>query len=369
MRKTDGPVLVYGPAYLDFVIRIDRPIASVPIDLGSDGFLEVDSREHLAIESPNGSCLMVWGLRDQGMPKGRLRTLHDVLPAQFSKTVQAVETVEDLGGMGAGFAAALGGRLVSALAGESDVFSARIRRLAKRCGIGHAPVIVAGHPQADSTFILSSGPFGDKLPIGLRGCHAGLTFDRTFRDDHADVVVVASLKNALMDALLGRHSDAFRILAPSARNCRDRADPVGRMAGKVDLLAVNAGEWAAMQESDRESFEKSDAILSVTRGADGAEISWRGDDGTRRTHFEPVFPRSRPPVDTNRAGEAFVSHFVLALRENRWSAAGPQIDDERVRYAARHAAAAAGLVIDMPRFGFPSKFEIQEVIERGSIPS
>jgi sugar/nucleoside kinase (ribokinase family) len=368
MRKTDCPVLVYGPAYLDFVIRVDRPIGSVPIDLGSDGVLETDSQDRLAIVCPNGASLKVAGLRARGIPTGRLKTLHDVLPAGFSNLVEAVETVEDLGGMGAGFAAALGGRLVSAIAGERDSISARIRHLLERCRIDHSPVIVSEQSQADSTFIVSSGPFGDKLPIGLRGCHAGLTFERTVRDVDAEVVVVASLKNALMDALLGWHPDAFRILAPSARNCRDRVDTVGRLAGKAELLAVNAAEWATMLEADRQAFEASDAILSVTRGPDGARISWRDQHGVRRTHFEPVFPRSRPPVDTNRAGEAFASNFVMALREHGGSAACLQVDEDRVRHAARRAAAAAALVLDMPRFGFPSMFDIQEAIGRGSIP-
>lgn len=368
MRTTDCPVLVYGPAYLDFVIRIDRPIARVPIDLGSDGVLTIDSEHSLMIVCPNGASLTVSALEGRGIPTGRLWTLHDVLPTVYSDTILAFESVEDLGGMGAGFAAALSGRLVSAIAGEWDSISARIRHQLERFGIDHSPVIVSSQSQADSTFIISSGPFGDKLPIGLRGCHAGMTFESTFRDDRAEVVVVASLKNALMDALLGFHADAFKILAPSARNCRDRDDPVGRMAGKTDLLAVNAAEWAAMHEDDRKAFEASDAILSVTRGPEGAEISWRDRDGSRRTHFEPVFPRGRPPVDTNRAGEAFASHFVLALRENAWSAAGRQVDEERVRHAARQAAAAAALVIDMPRFGFPSRIEVQEAVRRGSIP-
>ncbi len=368
MRKTGRQVLVYGPAYLDFVIRVDRPIASVPIDLGSDGVLENDSDERLVIVCPNGSSLTITGLQGQAVPVGRLATLHDVLPAGFSNTVEAVDTAEDLGGMGAGFAAALGGRLVSALPGESDDISERIRQQVQRYGIDHAPMIVPGQAQADSTFIVSSGPFGDKLPIGLRGCHAAMNCERPGRNAHAEVVVVASLKNAVMDALLTRYADAFRILAPSARNCRDRADPVGRMAGKADVLAVNMAEWATMQPSDREAFETSDAILSVTRGAEGAEISWRGADGARRKHFEPVFPRSRPPVDTNRAGEAFASHFVMALRESGLSSPGSLVDEERIRHAARHAAAAAGLVIGMPRFGFPSRIEVQEAIRRGSIP-
>lgn len=368
MRKTDCPVLVYGPAYLDFVIRVDRPIASVPIDLGSDGVLETDSQDCLAIVCPNGASLKVAGLRARGIPTGLLKTLHNVLPAGFSNMVKAVETVEDLGGMGAGFAAALGGRLVSALPAGSDTISAHIRQQLEHFGIDHSPAIGSGQPQADSTFIISSGPFGDKLPIGLRGCHAGLTFERTVRNLDAEVVVVASLNNALMHALLDRHADAFRILAPSARNCRDRVDTVGRLVGKADLLAVNAAEWATMLEADRQAFEASDAILSVTRGPDGARISWRDQGGERRTHDEPVFPRSRPPVDTNRAGEAFASNFVMALQEHGGLAAGLPVNEERVRLAARRAAAAAALVIDMPRFGFPSMFDIQQAIGRGSIP-
>lgn len=362
------PALVYGPAYLDFVIRVDRPLARTPIDLGSDGILEAGSGGWLEVVCPDGASLIVTGLHGWELPTGRLRTLHNVLPPGVTTTAKAVETIRDLGGMGAGFAAALGGRLVSALAGENDPFSARIREMLASYGIAHTPVSVAGQPRADSTVILSSGRFGDKLPMGLRGCHAGMTLEATGQAIDAEVVVAASLGNALMHSLLVRHAGALRVLAPSARNCRDRSEAIGRLAGQVDLLAVNNAEWAAMTGDDRAAFEASTAILSITRGPDGALLSWPSAEGTRQTHFEPCFPRARPPVDTNRAGEAYVAHLILALRASGWSPGRLAVDSGMIRNAARLASAAAALVIDMPHFGFPNADHVLEAARHGTIP-
>lgn len=367
MRNKNLPALIFGPAYLDIVIRVAGPIADRPIDLGCDGHLVPDRFDRLEIVCPNGASLLILGLKGSACPTGRLMTAYDVLPAGLRRTIALVETLEDLGGMGAGYAAALGGRLVSALASPDDPLSAMVRKALHRKGIDHMPVAFADIAQADTTIIVTSGASGDKLPIGLRGCHASLDADDVIGCDSAPVVVAASLPNALMHAVLAEHHSSLRILAPSARNCRDRGDPLGHLAAETDLLLLNSGEWAELTEADRHAFEDSAAILSITRGPDGAEILWRNEAGERLSHFEPAFPRRRPPVDTNRAGEAFASQLILKLVELGWSHEHRAVDAQAVRVAALYASAAAGLVIEMPRFGFPSQEDVDQAVSLGEI--
>lgn len=367
MSSSNLPALIFGPAYLDIVMRVAGPIADRPIDLGCDGHLVPDCFDRLEIGCPNGASLLIPGVKGTACPTGRLMTAHDVLPAGLNRTMAVIETLEDLGGMGAGYAAALGGRLVFALARPEDPLSARVRQAIEREKIDHRLITIAAIPQADTTFIVTSGTHGDKLPVGLRGCHASLEPVDVLGYDHAPIVVAASLANALMHAVLSERQDSLRILAPSARNCRDRSYPLGRLADVTDLLAINAGEWAELTETDRRAFEDSAAILSITRGPEGAEIHWRNELGERQNHFEPAFPRRRPPVDTNRAGEAFASFLILKLVDHGWSHEHRAFDAQAVRVAASHASAAAGLVIGMPRFEFPSQVDVERAVRLGEI--
>ncbi len=367
MRTSNSPALVFGPAYLDIVVRIAGPIADRPIDLGCDGHFIPDTIDRLEIVCPGGASLTISGLNGSACPTGRLSTTHDVLPAGCRREIEAIETLEDLGGMGAGYAGALGGRLISALACPSDPLSARVRNAIALHGIDHRPVTCGAIARADTTFIVTSGGYGDKLPIGLRGCHASLRPEDVHVQEPAGIVVAASLRNALMHAVLAEHDRALRILAPSARNCRDREEPLGRLAAETDLLALNSGEWAELTASDRRAFEESRAILSITRGPDGAEILWRNERGDRESHIEPAFPRRRPPVDTNRAGEAFAANLIRKLVEMGWSNDGRPLSTEAIRSAAHHASAAAGLVIGMPRFGFPSCEDVERTVGLGVI--
>ena len=107
--------------------------------------------------------------------------------------------------MGAGYAAALGGRLCSALGSESDPTSQAISQRLADLGIFHDPIRVFDH-SADWTLLITSGEFGDKLPIGFRGCHAALAPEAL--DSRAarpcDLRVVASLPNRLAARVLGR---------------------------------------------------------------------------------------------------------------------------------------------------------------------
>ena len=139
------------------------------------------------------------------------------------------------------------------------------------------------------------------------------------------------------------------------------------MASYAEILAVNRTEWQAMGEAANNAWLGSDAIISITNGPDGADISWRGLDCRREYHHEQAFPRTVEPIDTNRAGEAFAGNLLRALVEMGWSGNARNLSRVMIESASKIASAAAGLTIQIPRFGFPSMNEIKMTIQRGMI--
>ena len=78
-----------------------------------------------------------------------------------------------------------------------------------------------------------------------------------------------------------------------------------------------------------------------------------------------AFPRGRPPVDTNRAGECFAATLLTCLLDVGWRP-GPA-DAELICRAARRASAASALVLDLERFGFPTPTQVDRALERGEV--
>lgn len=370
MNKHASDRLVYGPAYLDLVMRTTCPLVAPgrpPLDKSVDGRLvaDVGQAESLTLLAPDDKWLRIKGLNADVHPTGTLHLSHPVLDLE-EWTIEPAEISSDLGGMGAGFAAALGGVLVSALGSVDDTSKRLIEAALKEYRVEHRPVLVP-ESVTDWTLIVSSGPHGDKLPVGLRGCHARLTAARMLQPGPWGVVVAAALPNALLSELLQLHSSSLRQLAPAMRNCRDRTMPLGQLAGLADLLSLNNHEWQELPDEDRQAWLDSDAILLVTKGSDGAEILWPAQAGQRQKHHEPVFPRTMPPVDTNRAGEAFAAFFLEELIGQGWSNACRSVTPKIIATAARAGAAAAGLTINLPRFGFPTAAQLKKTLELGRI--
>ena len=111
-------VLVYGPAYLDIVMRVGQPLVRsghAPLDKSVDGIFCKNGKHQneLEIQDPSGNLLILSGLNCLKHPTGRLELSHSVLDSR-AMSVAVIVVVEELGGMGAGYAAVLGGRLVSA---------------------------------------------------------------------------------------------------------------------------------------------------------------------------------------------------------------------------------------------------------------
>jgi ribokinase len=362
---------VFGPAYLDRVVRVDGPLLDPalgpPLDQSIDGRgMFAESAEGLTLVDPGGRSIALELPRDWPGPTGRVLLASSLVePAngpRWSRAVKAVSWHDDLGGMGAGYAAALGGTLISALGREEDATSAAVAGLLALYAIDHHPVRLADQT-ADWTLLVTSGGYGDKLAIGFRGCHAALRADALATQTPCDLRVVAALPNPLAAAMLRQPRAAVRFFAPAMRNMRDRAVPVGRFAEMIDVIACNRREWESLE--DREVVAWQVSILAITDGPRGSSVRFTTPIGEPGMVTVPAFPRAAPPRDTNRAGEAYAATLLATLLNGGWS---PGVAKESlVRYAAERAAAAAALVLDRLEFGFPSPDAIDTALRAGRI--
>ena len=360
---------VYGPAYQDRVVLVDQPLhepGQPPLDQSVDGVWEFG--EGLTLRDASGFSLVVELPPRWPGPNGTV-----VLGARIggetgtkARTVRATSWHDDLGGMGSGFAAALGGTLISALGSETDPMSLAISERLRRAEIRHRPIRVEGR-SADWTLLLTSGPDGDKLPVGFRGCHSALySLAREISAEGAcDLRVVASFPNRLASEALRAEGARVRLFAPAMRNMIDRSEPVGRFAGSIDLLCCNRREWESLEAREEVAWQVS--LLAVTDGSNGSIVRFTTTEGEAGKIVVPATPRGHPPRDTNRAGEAYAACLVQTLLDNGWS---PGVTTESLaEHAAQRASAAAALVLDRTDFGFPLPAQIDEVVRARRLPS
>ena len=364
-------VAVFGPAYLDRVLRVDRPLIDPalgpPLDQSVDGEWKFGTNPTLELVDPVDYTIEIVLPGDWPGPIGAVRLARPIREgAHGRRVVRGLAWQDDLGGMGAGYAAALNGTLCSALGPESDPTSQAISRRLAEVGITHQPIRVAGH-SADWTLLISSGEFGDKLPIGFRGCHAALTpesFDAVAHQP-CDLRVVASLPNHLAAHVLRKPGALVRFFAPAMRNMLDREVLISSFASSIDILSCNRQEWETLE--DREEVAWQVSILVVTDGPDGSVVRFTTPTGEPGLLRMPAFPRERPPRDTNRAGESYAATLVSTLLDQGWNASSGVVEETTIRQAASRASVAAGLVLDRVDFGFPSPAEIDSVLLAGRI--
>jgi sugar/nucleoside kinase (ribokinase family) len=361
-----SPPLIFGPAYLDRVIRVDRPLVGPdhdepPLDGSVDGTW-LGPGEGLILLDPLGNRLLLELPGAWPGPSGTVGLSQPLSKsAGWSRTVFGLSWQDDLGGMGAGFAAALGGELISALGPEGDPTSRAIAGLLERLRVTHHPIRVEERA-ADWTLLVTSGEHGDKLPVGFRGCHASLADLGHWSTRPGMLRVVASLPNRLASEAL-RGPSTIRAFAPASRNMIDRDPPVSAFADSIDVLSCNRGEWESL--SDREEIAWRVSILAVTDGPRGATLRFTTPEGEAGRVEVPAFPRNHPPRDTNRAGEAFASTLLATLLEAGWTPGVTAPDLARI--AAERASAAAALVLDRADFGFPTPIEIDEALRAGRV--
>jgi sugar/nucleoside kinase (ribokinase family) len=367
MRRVD----VFGPAYLDRVVRVDRalidPAVGPPIDQSVDGSWKFSPERTVNLVDPGGYVLEIDLPPDWPGPTGEVelaRPIRDGLRGR--RRVRGVAWDDDLGGMGAGFAAALGGVLYSVLGPETDPTSHAIARLLAEANIPHQPTRVGDHP-GDWTLLVTSGSFGDKLPVGFRGCHAAApsnSFDAQ-AGRPCDLRVVASLPNRISASILRVPGAGVRFFAPAMRNMLDRECPLASFAASIDVISCNRREWETLE--DREDVAWQVSILVVTDGASGSTVRFTTQDGEPGRLAVPAFPRDWPPRDTNRAGEAYAATLIATLLDHGWQPASGVVEHELVQLAAVRASAAAALVLDLVGFGFPSSALIDAVVHAGRV--
>ncbi|AMV37076.1 pfkB family carbohydrate kinase [Planctomyces sp. SH-PL62] len=369
-----GRVRVFGPAYLDRVLRADGRLLGTssgpPLDQSVEGRIgfgaDGEGGDGLRLVDPVGATITI-GLPDEWPgPRGVVALEGPIGAEPGSRShVQARDWSDDLGGMGAGFAAALGGELVSALGPEDDPNSRAVAGLLVREGVQGRRVRV--DRPADWTLLVSSGEHGDKLAVGFRGCHAALEISalRPFLGEACGVLVAAGLPNRLSADILKAPGPSLRVFAPAMRNMIDRDFPLRGAIGPVDLLCCNRGEWEALE--DREEVAARLSILVVTDGAAGAKARFTDPYGEARSVAIPSFPRARPPRDTNRAGEAFAAFLIAALLDLGWDPGSCTAAVDLVRAAMLRASAASALVLDRTAFGFPTAAEVDAAMARGLV--
>jgi sugar/nucleoside kinase (ribokinase family) len=368
---TSRRVSVFGPAYLDRVLRVDQPLLDPtlgpPIDQSVDGSWKFGANPSLELVDPAGYAIEFELPGDWPGPTGTIRLARPIRPGLTGRrAVRGLSWHDDLGGMGAGYAAALGGRLWSALGSDSDPTSRAISVRLAELDILHEPVRVFNHP-ADWTLLVTSGEFGDKLPIGFRGCHAAIApaaFDAAAARP-CDLRVVASLPNHLAARVLAPADARIRFFAPAMRNVLDRDCPLSSFARSIDVVSCNRQEWESLD--DREEVAWQVSILVVTDGPDGSTVRYTTTGGEARRLLVPTFPRRRPPHDTNRAGESFAAALLSTLLDDGWDAASGVVDDALIGKAAQRASAAAALQLDRVDFGFPRDAEIDEALRIGYV--
>jgi sugar/nucleoside kinase (ribokinase family) len=364
-------VEVFGPAYLDRVLRVDRPLfepsLGPPFDQSSDGEWKFTSTGRIVVVDASGYTLEIELPNDWPGPAGEVR-LPGLLRegAQGRRRLCGLDWHDDLGGMGAGYAAALHGSLVCALGAEADPTGKAVSRRLTEHHIAHTAIRIADHP-ADWTLLISSGEFGDKLPIGFRGCH--LAVDPVALVASAlpscTLRVVASLPNEISAHALRVPGAGVRLFAPSMRNVLDRDFPISRFAAAIDVLCCNRIEWESLE--DREEVRWQLSILVVTDGPRGSTVHYTnpgGDPGLLRVE---AFPRYAAPRDTNRAGEAYGAAFIASLLDQGWNAGSGVVEDDLIRVAGRRASAAAALVLDRVEFGFPAARQVDEALVAGHV--
>ena len=198
--------------------------------------------------------------------------------------------------------------MVSALGPEDDSMSRVVVGLLNRHCI--SSTAIRTQVPTDWTLLVSSGPHGDKLAVGFRGCQDALQPEdlAPLATIPSDVLVVCGLANRLAADVLRVPGHRLRVLAPAMRNVLDRSYPLRQLIAPVDVMCCNQAEWDALEDSQEVAARLS--ILAVTRGPAGVLVRFTDPQGSAKSLALPAFPRDHPPRDTNHAGEAFAAVFI-----------------------------------------------------------
>lgn len=361
----DAAVKVVGPAYIDEVVEVEGALFGPGRSARADYSLTEARRETLVepdvfvrVSSPGGDCITV---RQPDADSGRLVVTEDRrligpqdenLPAMSSRVLlRGVR--RQLGGMGAGYALALGAGLALPV-GQSEEDAARLLSLLDDSGIRHTSVAVPG-ARTDTTLVLSSSA-GDKLPVGRRSASRRVTAEALLRAvGQADILVVTSLPNAVAGEVM-RRSGGWVMWTPSLRNIREGG--CAEAARCADALSTNSVEWQAMR--GREEVRRRCPLVIVTHGAHGVAVSYRAETGVTKWIGMPAAPLRGEISDPNHAGEAFTASMVGALlaAAGRGALERGLYDEEAIIEAAWQGCLSARLELDIRELAFPWRPEV-----------
>ncbi|HOS42315.1 MAG TPA: PfkB family carbohydrate kinase [Armatimonadota bacterium] len=344
----DKRILIFGPAYLDVVVEISGPLAAVPLDQSLPAAARAPRADgRITLDGPTGDHLVFPLPPDAASEAAHFTLAEPVLsrvgredPAVGEHAVARVRVQP--GGMGAGYALALGAAL-SAPFGE-DAVGARVRAALGEMGVHVVPALLPDCPSDTSLVILSAR--GDKLAVGVR---RALVRWMPTAEDHelakaADALVFCGAPNVFMAAVLARQPRAAVLCAPALRNVRDATVPLASLAPRIHYLTLNALEWAHLDGGD--AMRAHVPVITVTDGARGSRLLLGA-----REYAIPAHP-VEGPVNANRAGETYgatVFSTLLAACPDFPAGVTPGLAER----AARRGADQAARQLRLAGFEFP----------------
>lgn len=344
--------LVYGPAYLDRVAVLASPLAAYPLDqslLALRSEPRTDGR--ILLRGENGDAVTLHLPADAGAAAVTYELAEPILArtcgAQAPPVVAEIAVTrfsEELGGMGAGYAKALGGVLRCPLG--TDAVGASVHSLLDRYAIDTLPSLLPDCPSDTSLLLLAEG---EKVAVGVR--QAMVQWTATAEDRallaEADALVCCGAPNAQVAEILG-HATGSVLCAPAMRNVGDTATPLADLAEHIHYLALNALEWAHLPGHD--ALRTLVPVITITDGPRGSRVLLGEEE-----FFVPADPVTGA-IDTNRAGETYGAAFFTVLRRE----APDFYRTRRVsRAVAEHAATVAtrqaARQLTLSGFAFPAE--------------
>lgn len=309
--------LVFGPAYLDFVLEIEGALISaepaaplldqsvpaeemVPRDDGTIVVLGPHG-DHLTFPLPaaHRHLAATYELSEPVLA----RTCGMAPAPPVVGTYPVARVVAQLGGMGAGYAKAFDGTLRAPFGG--DAVGQTVQRFLADEAITVVPALLPACPSDTSLVLLA--PRGEKLAIGVR--QAMVRWQASDADralvSEADVLVFCGAPNALVAEVLSWGTNLPVMCAPALRNVCDTTLPLAAVAGGIHYLTLNALEWANLP--DRDAVRRQVPVISLTDGPRGSRMLYR--DGEVAIPAQPF----SGPANTNRAGETYGATLLKVL--------------------------------------------------------
>ncbi len=312
--------LVFGPAYLDVVVETAQPLLPSEPALLLDQSLAatgVTPRDDglLVVLGPTGDVLRFSLPACHAAAAASYHLAEPVLARLRGAQAQPVRGdyavarfLTQLGGMGAGYAAAFAGVLCAPVGTEDtrpDATAWQVLDWLAQQQIRTAPAYLPDCASDRSLVLLSAR--GDKLAIGVRQAmvrwRAGK--DERALAETADALVFCGAPNVLLAEICSRCPAAPVMCAPALRNVCDTAPSLAELAPYIHYMTMNALEWA--QLAQREELRRQVPVISITDGPRGSRIYC-----SEQEFAIPALP-FHGAANTNRAGETYGSTFFKVL--------------------------------------------------------